>query len=135
MQQYIPEKTTAGMSYSYNLPKTYMGTSSSSYPCYKNLNQYGQCKGSNIIAPVPVPIIPTIFYNTKPHPMPKKQVPPGQMLYDKNGYQKTRYNDNNLKNCGIDSPYKIIPETSFKWAGNEVNMETHFKKGFNDVSY
>jgi hypothetical protein len=134
MSQYIPEKTTAGMSYSYNLPKTYKGTSSSSFPCYKNLDQYGPCKDAAIIAPVPISLIPTIFYNTKPHPMPKKIVPPGQMAYNQNGYQQTKHNMNNLKDCGEDSPYKIMPQTDFSWGGRMDN-ENHFKKGFNDHSY
>ena len=135
MSQYVPEKTTAGMSYSYNLPQTSKGTTSSSYPCYKNLNQYGACKGATIIAPVPISLIPTIFYNTKPHPMPKKTVPLGKMLYNQNGYQQTKHNINTLKDCGIDSSYKVMSQTNFDCGGTQMDLEPHFKKGFNDLSY
>lgn len=135
MHQYIPEKTTAGMSYSYNLPRQYKATTSSSYPCYKNLNQYGACKAGTIIAPTPVSLIPEIFYNMKPHPMPKKKVPISNMLYDENGYQRTKYNINNLKDCGIDSPYRIIPELDPNQDWSQMSNVNHFKKGFNDISY
>lgn len=127
--------TTSGMSYSYNLPQTYKGTTSSSYPCYKNLESYGACKGGTIIAPVPISLIPAIFYNTKPHAMPKKIVPEGQMLYNKNGYQETKMNVNNLKNCGNGSPYRVMPQTNFNCGGTQMDIESHFKKGFNDLSH
>jgi len=118
------DSTTSGNSYSYNIPKEYKSTTTSSFPTYKNLNQYGPCKGGTIIPPSPMTVIPPIFYHDKPHKYENKMSSDSLLLYQSNGalYQKPQnYNgDGNFFGYTTDPnklQYKKIYQSGYIWGG------------------
>ena len=121
--------TTAGMSYSYTLPRTYQSTTTNAAPCYKTLGEYNPCGNATIIAPTPVATIPAIFINQKPHSMPSlKPSRADQVIY---GYG-SKPDNNNLAGCGNCSPYKSISQPGFTVGG--LSNEPYYRLGFNDIT-
>jgi hypothetical protein len=118
------DSTTAGNSYSYNIPKEYKSTTTSSFPCYKDLSGYGPCLGATIIPPLPMTVKPPIFYHATPHKYENKMPEDGLLLYQSNGslYQKPQnYKGNgNFFGHGTnpnDVQYKKIYQSGYIWGG------------------
>ena len=140
------ESTTSGKSYPYNIPPVeYRMTATTNTSCYKDLNEYGPCKGASIIAPTPVSVIPPIFYDIKPHKFevnyPKNYI----MSYSNAQFARQPTDEqvnqsqffsviNNPQNF---SPYTTITQTPYSgggWTNEKYPTQNNFKLGFNDIS-
>lgn len=135
--------TTSGISYDYNIPKEYRGTTTHSISCYKKANQYGACQNSQIVPPSPTSPMPEMFRYMKPHPMPKQNIRVNTYIpQNRDYYNKVLYGSNNstydLANKNTKDTYRVIS------MGNEVytcgglgssiyTNPSEFKLGFNDV--
>jgi len=133
------DSTTSGNSYSYNIPKEYKSTTSSSFPCYKNLSKYGPCKSSTIISPIPTTVIPSIFYHAKPHKYENKISNDGLLSYQSNGslFQKPQDYAGNGNFFGYSTDpnsvqYKKIYQSGYIWGGLDNKP---YPPGFEISSY
>lgn len=129
--------TTSGLSYSYNIPKEYKSTSTTSVSTYKNLSQYDACKGGTIVNPVPVSTIPQLFYNYKPHTFRvntlnssgKKFSYTNSDFINPMGHEKDGCFGNSQNHDK--TVYRTIYQSPYNWGG--LSNEK-YPKGFNDIS-
>lgn len=137
--------TSSGMVYSYNLPREYKGTSTTSRSCYINSENYTGCKLNPIVPPTPSTSLPKIFLNNLPHPMPQNNINYSSNDYqpsNRNYYNKVLYGSSNqhnyLANANTNGNYRVIsmPNSYMSCGGLGYEFQQNkFKPGFNDVSH
>jgi hypothetical protein len=136
-------QTSSGLVYSYNIPKQYNGTTTSSVSCYKTAQNYGACQKAQIVPPSPTTVTPTIFELMKPHPFKNKIVP---TLYSSNDYSYRGYNNGSGNeqygsdgaNKNTNDTYRKISMPNEALACGGLGTDIYLKKfepGFNDVAY
>lgn len=136
------DSTTAGKSYSYNIPKEYKSTTTSAFPCYKTAKNYGACQAAQIVPPSPTSPMPELFRCMKPHPMPKQNfTTTGYVPKNRNYYNKVLYGSpavvDSLANQNSNDNYRVIsmPNQALSCGGlGKIYNPTEFKPGFNDIS-
>ena len=138
------ELTSSGMVYSYNIPKEYKSTCTTSVSCYKEAKNYGSCKAAQIVPPSPTTVLPSIFNYLTPHPFKNKIIPTTASFptreYNRdynNGAGNGPYGSQggNTNTCDV---YRKIsmPNSALSCGGLGKDIYVnHFKPGFNDVSY
>lgn len=125
---------TEGLSYDYNLPRTYTGTSSSSYPCYNKLAQYNVCPAGKIIPPTPTSVIPEIFYHNSPHKF-KVRVPGNAMFPYNNSLYVTYEGSKDSQIFGYandpnSTQYAQIYQTPYIWGGWANEPQTSLESNY-----
>ena len=129
--------TTSGLSYSYNIPREYKSTGTTSISSYKNLSEYDACKGGTIIDPTPMSTIPQLFYDVKPHPFKVNVFNPehSKFQYINSDFLNSAESENdgcfgNSQNHNK-TVYRTIYQSPYNWGG--LSNEK-YPKGFNDIS-